>query len=259
MNTDFLNDVEFDQIENLYRERISDADDFTFFIVGNIEIETVKPMVEKYIGSLSSADGNENWVDTKVRAPEGRVVKEIEITLAVPKSTVFLNFVTDLEYTPYNNQTLKVIKGILDLVYTETIREDEGGTYGVATGISLQQYPVSKARTVINFDCDPEKANHLKSIVYDEIKKLYTDGPDQEDLSKAVNNILKNREESKQHNSYWLSAIYNYYYRGINYDDPANYEDILNSLTIDDIKEAALSLFKDADVVDLIFKPKSEE
>ncbi|MEI3153947.1 MAG: insulinase family protein [Odoribacter sp.] len=38
----------------MYRDRIKDASDFTFFIVGNIDEDVVKPLVEKYIGSLKS-------------------------------------------------------------------------------------------------------------------------------------------------------------------------------------------------------------
>ena len=70
--------------------------------------------------------------------------------------------------------------------------------------------------------------------------------------------MLKIREQSKLHNQYWSSALYNYYYHGINTDDPANYEDILKAFTIEDIKEIAAEFFTDADEIDVIFKPESE-
>ncbi len=52
-----------------------------------------------------------------------------------------------------------------------------------------------------------------------------------------------------------MSVISRYYNYGINSDDPANYEDILKSFTVKDIKKIAVKVFKKADVVDLIFKP----
>jgi predicted Zn-dependent peptidase len=80
-------------------------------------------------------------------------------------------------------------------------------------------------------------------------------GPSQVNLNKAVNNILKTREENKLHNSYWSSILTRYYSYGINSNDPANYENILKSFKIKDIRKLAGQMFKKADVVDLIFKP----
>jgi len=108
---------------------------------------------------------------------------------------------------------------------------------------------------VITFDCDPARANDLKAIIYREIDNIMKDGPSQVNLDKSVSNILKNREENKMHNAYWNSILVRYYSYGINSDDPANYENILKSFTIKDIKKIATRMFKKADVVDLIFKP----
>ena len=259
LDLQFLNEIEFSNIEKIYRERISDADDFTFFIVGNIDEEIARPMVEKYIGSLTSRPGSEEFIDHGIRQPEGIISREIEMTLAVPKSTVIINYSAEAGFNPVNRQTLRVLNGILDMIFTETIREEEGGTYGVSSSVSLQQYPSARAITTIMFDCDPERANELKGVVYRELDKLMTEGPSQEHFSKAVSNVLKNREESKNHNSYWLNSIYTYYFSGINYNDPANYEDILNALSPSDIKSAAVRIMGNADRTGLIFKPAQEE
>ncbi|MCA1757886.1 MAG: insulinase family protein [Bacteroidales bacterium] len=258
LNTDFLLDIEFDKIEKLYRERISDADDFTFFIAGNIEEEVAKPLIEKYIGSLTSKPGSEKFKDHGVKQPDGVITREIEMSLAVPKSTVLINYAAETEFNPVNRQTLRVMNGILDMVFTETIREEEGGTYGVSSSVALQQYPSAKATATIMFDCDPDRAAELKGVVYRELDRLITEGPSQEHFSKAVSNVLKNREESKNHNSYWLTTLYTYYFSGINYDDPANFEDILRSLTPADIRNAAADIFEKGDRADLIFKPSQE-
>ncbi|MGM0464756.1 MAG: M16 family metallopeptidase, partial [Bacteroidota bacterium] len=112
-----------------------------------------------------------------------------------------------------------------------------------------------KVNTIISFDCDPERATELKAKVQNEVQRLVNEGPGQEHLDKAVNNVLKNREESKQHNSYWMTSLYTYYLSGINYHDPSNFEDILKTFTADDIREAAEAFFGDADLVDIIFVP----
>ena len=256
LNREFIEDIEFEKVKDLYKERFRDADDYIFFIVGNVEEENARELASKYIGSLTSHEGSEQWIDRGIRPPEGRTEKVIGMPMAVPKATVVINYSGDIEFTPYNRQAARVISGILDIIYTEKIREEEGGTYGVSTSISLQQFPAQRSNAMITFDCDPERAEELKPLVYSEIERLMEQGPDREYLDKAVKNILKNREESKQHNSYWMSTLYTWYLSGINYHDPANYEDILNSFTTDDIREAARAFFKDADIIDIVFKPE---
>ena len=160
-----------------------------------------------------------------------------------------------MKYNPYNYLGLEVIRGILDIVYTEKVREDEGGTYGVGISLSAQKRPSQIAEGMITFDCDPARAHDLKAIIYRELDNMIADGPAKENLDKAVNNLLKTREEGKLHNAYWLNTLTRYYSYGINNNDPANYENILKSFTVKDIRKIARKMFKKADVVDLIFKP----
>jgi zinc protease len=163
-----------------------------------------------------------------------------------------------MNYNPYNQMVLRVIEGILDLRYLESIREEEGGTYGVRIRTSVSKWPLEKASMQINFDCDPERASDLKEKVYAELRMLASKGPSEEDLSKTTENILKDREESKEHNAYYLSTLLSYYLYGINFDDPANYEDIVNELTAKDVKKVMQSFYADSNIVDVVFVPKEE-
>jgi len=250
-----INKITLEDVQKIYTDRFSNADEFTFFIVGNIEKEAVIPMVEKYIGSLPSTGRVETFIDRKVEQPKGKITREISLPLTIPKSTVFIAFAEDMKYNPYNYLGIEVLNGILDLVYTEKVREDEGGTYGVQVSLYEQKRPSELAEGMITFDCDPARANALKEIIYRELDNIVKNGPSQENLDKTVSNILKKREESKMHNAYWLGTLSRYYSYGINSNDPAYYEDILKAYKIKDIKKIAGMMFKKADVVDLIFKP----
>ena len=79
----------------------------------------------------------------------------------------------------------------------------------------------------------------------------------QEEMNKIISNMKKNREQSKNHNGYWMNVIYGYYVNGVNSNDPKNFDNIINKLTPKDIQKFARALFKDADIVDIIFKPKA--
>ncbi|NMC40984.1 MAG: insulinase family protein, partial [Bacteroidales bacterium] len=256
LNNEMLGKVDFGMIEKIYRERFANVADFVFFIVGNVEEEEVRSLAEKYIGSLPSSTSRETFLDRNVRPPKGRFVKDIRLALTVPKATVFISHSADLKYTPFNNVSLKVINGILDLVFTEKVREEAGGTYGVSVSLTSQKYPWQNASGLIMFDCDPEKAEALKKVVYDEIGRLVKNGPSKENLQKSVSNMLKTREESRQHNNYWSNVLYSYYFNGINVDDPANFDNILEKLTVKDIKKVAGQFFGRADVAEIVFRPR---
>ena len=257
-NEKYLDMITFERVKAAYLDRIKDASDFTFFIVGNIDEETIKPLVEKYIGSIPSEHRKEMWKDHGVRSPKGLTQRVIELDLQEPKATVYTKFIKEMEYSPYNNICLSVLQGILDLRYTENIREKEGGTYGVSVKGDSFQTPYSEYNMTMLFDCDPERAEHLKSLIFAETEKLQEEAPTEEEMNKVISNMEKSREQSKNHNSYWMNVLYTYYIMGINTADPKNYEDILEHITAKDIQQFAQKLFKDADVIDLIFTPKAK-
>jgi zinc protease len=250
-----IDEISLEQMEKIYRERIADAGDFTFFIVGNLEEEKVKPLVEKYIGSLTDLPRKENWKDNNIIGPKGKTVREIPITMQVSKATVFVNFKKLNPYTPKENMMMSILKGVLDLRYTEEIREKEGGTYGVSVMASNSHFPKQEKTLQLMFDAEPERSAHLKSILYSEIDKIVANGPTAEDLDKVVKNLLKNREQNKLHNSYWMGALVEFYKDKINSDAPENFEKILGSVTREEVKKFAADYFKKADLVDLVFLP----
>jgi zinc protease len=106
------------------------------------------------------------------------------------------------------------------------------------------------------FDTDPAKAQYLKSILYREIDKIVQNGPTAEDLDKAVESLLKNREQSKLHNNYWMQSLNTYYMYSYNPATSENFENILKKMTIPQVQQFAKSFTAKADVVDIIFKPK---
>ncbi|MDY4043570.1 MAG: insulinase family protein [Marinifilaceae bacterium] len=253
---EFLDKISIEQIEEIYRDRIKDASDFIFFIVGNVEAETVKPLVEKYLGSIKSYNRKETWRDNKVRGPKGKTEQVIDLELTTPKSTVIVNFSKDMKTSIHNGICQSILKGVLDQRYLTNIREKEGGTYGVGVQPGSSKEPVEKYTMTMMFDCDPDKAEHLKSLIYADVEKLMQEGPTQEEIDKVIVTLKKNREQAKPHNSYWLSALTTYYISGIDITDPKNFDKIIDKITTKDVQKFAQKMFKDADIVDIIFQPK---
>lgn len=252
---DYVNNITLERVEKVYRDRISDASDFIFYIVGNVDKDTVKEMACKYIGSIASSYRHEKWVDNKVRGPQGKVEKIISIPLEVPKSTVILSFRNEMKYNIKDSYLIDILGKILTTRYTKTIREDEGGTYGVGVSGSARKEPYNLYQMAMSFECNPDKAASLKPLLYVEVDKVIKDGVTEEELSKITLNMLKEIEQGKQHNSYWMSVLETYYQAGINMNDPKNVEDIIKNVKTKDVQKFAKRFFKNANIIDLTFSP----
>lgn len=258
-NEAFLDEISLEKMQEIYADRIKDASDFTFIIVGNVEEEEVKAFSAKYIGSIPSYGRKETWVNHKVNVPEGKTEKKIGVSMEEPKSQVFITFSKHMEHSPYNSIYASILKEILQIRYMESIREEQGGTYGVGVSANTTRLPDPKCVISMNFTCDPDRAEILKPFIYKELDLLIENGPKLEDVNKVISSIRKNREQSKPHNSYWANAIYGYYLSGVNSDDPKNFEYILDSVSVTGIKDWAADFVDGADVVDVIFFPLKAE
>lgn len=254
-----LDEANPDQIERIFRERFDDPGSFTFYFVGNMDLETVKPLVEKYLGGLPRISRSETWKDQGVRTPEGRIEKTVVRQMEVPKATVYINHSGMYDYDDNLARfSLSALCDILDVRYTESIREEQGGTYGVAVSPMQIHYPVESYQVVIFFDCDPENVDKLKSIAYEEIEKLKKDGPQLKDLNGVRENLLKTYQENLIRNNYWLTMLRRFDFDGI---DPAyhfSYADLVDDLTVQGLKEAANKFFG-SNVVEIVLMPANME
>ena len=256
MNVDLLNQVSFEKIHKIYKEHFSNAYGTTFVFVGNINIQKEKNAISKYIGGLPSNPSVSTYKDENVRSPKGIVVKKLPMKMEVPKSTVAVSFSGDFTYNPTSIMELKALEYILSLRYIETIREQEGGSYGVSVRCSSEKFPIQRFSMNMYFDCDPEKAEKLTSIIYREIEKIQKEGPTAVDLQKTTEYFKKVREEKMKENEFWLENLIKKYYYGFDPTTPENFENILKSLTIEHLKKASVKFLDMKNHVEIISVPE---
>ena len=135
------------------------------------------------------------------------------------------------------------------------MREEEGGTYGAGVRARLSKEPKQEGSLSVNFDCNPDLAEKLISIVHKEMETIKNGTIQQNDLDKTLTNYLKEREESKNYNSYEMSLLKNYVLEDYNMNAPKNFEKIIKSITVKDIKNMMVKLLEDAESYEIVFKP----
>ena len=237
------------RILEIYKERFANAADFSFIFTGAIDEAVAIPLIEKYIGSLPSGGKKEKYVDAKVDIQKGELKNIFEKQMATPAATVYVVYSGKVKYNLKNLLMMSLTDQILDIIYTEEIREKEGGTYGVGTNGSLTKVPKESARLLIMFQTDPEKREHLTGMAIDLLAKYAEEGPRQKDLDKVREYMLKKYAENQKENSYWGNLMYNYIALG--YDGYKDYEKTLNSITTDDLKKFAKSLLKQGNEIEI--------
>jgi zinc protease len=80
--------------------------------VGSFDIPTIKPLIEKYLGSLPSIKRKETWKDIGVRTPNDVVIKRVEKGVE-PKSSTAIVFSGPFEYTQTNRVAIRAMTEIL--------------------------------------------------------------------------------------------------------------------------------------------------
>ena len=200
-----------------YKDRFADASDFTFVFVGSFDLATMKPLVEKYLGSLPSIHRKESWKDVGVRPPADVVVKKVEKGVE-PKSLSFIGFSGPFEYNQTNRVAIRAMADILQRRLLETIREELGGTYSVGVNPSYEKFPNQTYSFTITFGSAPDRTDNLIKRVFEEIEKLKTDGPTDQQLNDEKEALMRDFQTQSKVNNFLLGQISSRYENG---EDPA--------------------------------------
>ena len=255
INDDVLAKANLETIEKVYRQLFNNAAGATLTIVGNVDLETLKPMVEKYVGSIpkgkKATEVNEKNL---IQIAKGVSENVLNVEMQTPKKTVFQVWSAYMPVSTKDIVTLDVANYILDMIYTKTIREKEGGTYGVGSSLSAARKPYERVTLMVQFDTNPEQAEKLSGLTAQYLKEFAQNGPTAEELAMALENIKKNIPESRINNSHWFSALDLNNEFGIDYD--AEYEEAINSVTAEDIKTLLQAVLAQDNFIQIVLAPQ---
>ncbi len=240
-------------VEKNYRKLFSDAAGLEMVIVGDVDLATIKPLVEKYIGSIPKGKKAPKWVDTKSGPVKGIVEKVDPCKMETPKSTVLLNYHAPLAYSQEVEAALDVISFVMDMRYTTSLREEIGGTYGAHTQGYQNKYPEERTTFMVQFQCKPELCDTLLTVAKRQLSEFITGGPTKDEFNNAVLNLKKNIPERRITNQYWLREIRNVL-EGYGYED-AEYEAAVNALTPEKVRAVAASIINAGNKVEYVMVP----
>lgn len=242
--------IDYQTIMNWRKDRYLDASDFTFVFVGNIQPAEVQSLIARYLGNLPSIKRKETAQNINLLFNKGNIRSEFNKQMEDPKTTIVDIYSGTLQPSLSNRVHLSILQQILNIVYTEKVREDEGGTYGVGVHTGISDFPKGQASVQMSFDTNAEKKDLLNGIIHKEFQEIALNGPRIEDFNKVKEFMVKKQAENEQENGYWLQTIQRY--AEDKYDGHSNYSKVLQAATPEDIKKIAAALHKQGNLLQVI-------
>lgn len=253
LNEETLEKANLATIERVYRSLFKDAAGLTAVFVGNIDLETFKPLCEKYIGSIPKGKKATTWKDNSPKVVKGEVIDRFSTDMQTPKNTVILFYTASIPYSVKTATMLKAAGYILDMIYVDTLREEEGGTYGAQASMSMTAQPEPEAAIQVAFETNPSQCERLIELAKEGLHKLAYEGPTEEQMTRTLENFKKEIPEKRLNNSYWLSNILKNEYLGIDYD--AEYEAAVNEISAEGIKDVLQKVLESGNFIEIVMSP----
>ncbi|HKI89268.1 MAG TPA: insulinase family protein [Draconibacterium sp.] len=255
MTEAMLKEANFNRIEEIGKERFHNAADFKFFFVGNINIEKFKPLVEQYIGAIPSDNKLEHWRNLNINPPNGVVEKEVKKGQE-DKSIQYIVFHGKFDYNSENRLALDALGRILTTRLLEVIREDKSSAYTIGASPSSSKFPEQDYTIAIYYGASPEKLAELKKAVFDIVKDFAKNGPTDEELEKAKEQMLRERETALRENGFWMGILSNtYYLKNGDFSKFGAYDQLVNGLTTKTLKKAFKEYFNFKNYVSVALEP----
>ncbi|HTB23717.1 MAG TPA: insulinase family protein [Puia sp.] len=250
-----LHQIDLDKSIRFYKERFANAGGFTFVFTGNFKIDSIRPLLEKYLGSLPTSSIKEQARDLKIHIPKGKI-EAIARKGKEPKATVRLVISGDYKYSPESNIQLRALSQILEFRLLDRLREKEGETYSPNVRVNYNKYPASRYAFNIEFGCAPENVDKLIAATKEEINKLKMNGVTEPDITKFSSEESRQYELQLKENEFWLNWLNSQSENGDDLLLVLKYPELIKEVNIASVKAAANLYLNENNFIKLILLPE---
>jgi zinc protease len=252
-----LNAATLDKAYDFYKKRFADASAFTFTLVGNFDVETVKPYLEHYLGGLPSTNSKETYKNMFIQPPAGVISKTVNKGVG-DKSTVQLVFSGDYDYNDVNNIQVDALEEVLNIKLIERLREQESGVYAPGVRASYRKTPGGRYTFTISFGCAPENVDKLINATMEEIGKIKQNGALPADIQKFVAEEARSTQQQLKQNVFWAGYLASSSQNGENPDQILKHVNSLEQITPQSTKDAANKYLSGKNLIKLILMPEKK-
>jgi zinc protease len=257
LDAEMVGQMNLDKSLAFYKDRFADASDFTFVLVGSFDLPTIKPLVERYLGSLPSLNRKEAGRDVGIRPPASVVTKQVTRG-TTPKSEVGIVFTGPFQNNQRNRVIFRSMANTLGGSLQRVLREDLGGTYGVSVVPEFTKRPAEEYRLTITFACDPARTEELVKALFVVVDEFRTRGPSASQVSDAQAALRRDLETDSRQNGYVLSQLAYAYQYDEPIPDPVALRGLYDQLTPGLLRDAARTYLDTNRYVKVLLFPETK-
>jgi zinc protease len=252
-----LNKIDLDRTLQIYRQEFGYADGMHFFFVGNVNIDSLKPLMEKYLGSLPVKGVTPKYRDNGLRFVSGN--KILEFRRGMDQRSVILDFYHGkINYSQEADLKANMLAQAMTIELIDTLREKMQAIYSGSVSAVVTEVPYSQYNLVAQMPCSPENVAPILAEYDKEIAGYRKNGVSAINLDKVKKAMLEKYKENMKQNGYWAGQLQNIFMWKHNPDFFLNYDKKINAVTTDDLKAFANQLLN-GDNFKAIFYPEKIE
>ncbi len=245
-----LEHVSYDRILQMYRERFSDASNFKAVIIGNYDEQQLRQLCCQYLATLPSTRNCEqiNWQNLP-KMILGSKVATFRKKMATPLANVSIFYSADIPFTAQADLELDFLTRVLKIAYTDSVREEKGGTYGVSVGFDFEKDDHPNATMKISYNADPDRYEELNPIIYQQLENIAMYGPAESSMDKVKKYLVKQYQQAAVTNDYWSYVIWHELDDDTDFD--VNYCEMVNQMTAQQVQQMAKRLIDASNCVEV--------
>lgn len=235
--------ADYNRIFEIYRERFSDASNFKTVFIGKVDMAQLRPLLCQYLATLPSTHKAEK--SNKANVPQ--IVKKNEVVKFVhkqetPLANVSVFYTANVPFSPKNDLVLDMLTRVLQIAYTDSVREEKGGTYGVGVSFNLEKEYNPNALLRISYKSDPKRYEELNPVIYKQLLNIADHGPVASSMDKVKKYLKKQYGQMAITNDYWSYVIWHQLDDDADFDK--DYSKMVDNLTASDVQKMAKELLK---------------
>ncbi len=235
--------ADYNRIFEIYRERFSDASNFKTVFIGKVDMAQLRPLLCQYLATLPSTHKAEK--SNKANVPQ--IVKKNEVVKFVhkqetPLANVSVFYTANVPFSPKNDLVLDMLTRVLQIAYTDSVREEKGGTYGVGVSFNLEKEDNPNALLRISYKSDPKRYEELNPVIYKQLLNIADHGPVASSMDKVKKYLKKQYGQMAITNDYWSYVIWHQLDDDADFDK--DYSKMVDNLTASDVQKMAKELLK---------------
>ena len=253
-----VREMDVTRAHEIFRERFSTAEGFTFWFTGAFTEETIAPLVAQWLGGLPTEEAPQERIDLAVAVPRHELRRTVRMGVEPITEVRMIWTSDDFDYDFAGRHAVNSMMAALRIRTREVLREEMSGTYHVSVWPSFTQYPEPRVQLNIRFGCDPDQVDTLIQGVYDLLETFTSEPLSDHYLQTVRETQRRQREVDMTRNEFWNWVLPFYDWAG---EDPRvllDFETYVTGIDAEGILDTARRFFRVPDHAVFVLMPKGE-